>query len=307
MNLLFTGSSSFTGYWMIQSLVEAGYRVTATFQRQSPEDYQDVRRLRVAALAKMCPTVFGCSFGRERFLELLRSRSWDFLCHHGADVTDYKSSSFDPVQALANNAHNLSQVLDCLATTGGGLVLTGSVFEGGEGSGSDSLPHVSPYGLSKGLTSSLFAFEVPRRGLRFGKFVIPNPFGPYEELRFTSYLIGQWRKGCVAGVRTPDYVRDNIPVRLLAQEYTAFVGELARRADLQVHHPSGYIERQGAFAERFAREMRARLGWSCGLELSQQTEFHEPMVRINLGSRLTSDWNEETSWDELAEYYATLA
>jgi nucleoside-diphosphate-sugar epimerase len=66
------------------------------------------------------------------------------------------------------------------------------VFEANEGLGSAPLRAFSPYGLSKGLTAAAAAFYADREGFTFEKFVIPNPFGPYEEPRFTAYLMKTW-------------------------------------------------------------------------------------------------------------------
>ena len=46
-------------------------------------------------------------------------------------------------------------VLESLKSAGcSRVLLTGSVFEGGEGAGSQGLPDLSPYGLSKALTAA---------------------------------------------------------------------------------------------------------------------------------------------------------
>jgi hypothetical protein len=135
--------------------------------------------------------------------------------------------------------------------------------------------------------------------------VIPNPFGPYEDPRFTGYLIKTWFGGKVAAVNTPAYVRDNIHVSLLAKAYAGFAADLPDRPGLSKLNPSGYPESQGAFALRFAREMQQRLNLPCEIGLKRQTDFQEPRVRINTdlidGDAL--DWDETQAWDELGEYY----
>ncbi len=159
----------------------------------------------------------------------LTKTSFDVLCHHGAEVGDYRSPDFDPYQAAAANLHRLPEVLRALKDRGcGRLVLTGSVFEANEGAGSTPLRAFSPYGLSKTLTAAAAAFYTDREGFTFEKFVIPNPFGPYEEPRFTAYLMKTWLAGETARVQTPRYVRDNIHVSLLAKAYAAFVGASPR-------------------------------------------------------------------------------
>ncbi len=308
MRILFTGASSFTGCWFVKELAAAGYEVVMTFRRQVP-DYNGVRRSRVESIRDTGRAVHGCSFGGERFLELIgQEPSWDILCHHAADATDYKSPAFDVAGALQNNTRNVGQVLEALVAKGcQKVLLTGSVFEGGEGAGSEGLPAFSPYGVSKELTARVFAYYARALQMQLAKFVIPNPFGPYEEPRFTAYLIRCWYEGKQATVNTPDYVRDNIHVSLLAKAYADFAGRLAAPGSQKLN-PSGYIESQGCFAQRVAQEMRRRLDLPCELELKTQTEFTEPRIRVNTDppDAQQLSWDETRAWDQFAEFYQSL-
>jgi UDP-glucose 4-epimerase len=307
MKILFTGASSFTGFWFARELAAAGHEVVATFRRR-PEEYPDsLRRRRVAGLQDCCRPWFGCSFGDQEFIDGIgRQQGWDMLCHHAAQVTDYKNSDFDVAAALQNNTRRLDDVLQALVTAGcGRIVLTGSVFENDEGAGSDELPAFSPYGLSKALTAQAFRHYAGRHGMRLGKFVIPNPFGPLEEPRFTTYLVKNWAAGSTPTVGTPDYVRDNIHVSLLAKSYAKFASELPSAPGFCKINPSGYAESQGAFARRFAQEIGRRLGIACPLELKRQEDFPEPRQRINTDApdAVALGFNESAAWDELAAYY----
>jgi nucleoside-diphosphate-sugar epimerase len=310
MRILFTGASSFTGYWLVRELASVGHQVVPIFRR-NPDDYpDDLRRARVTFLVEHCRPVYGCSFGDEQFMQLLRTGGpWDLLCHHAADVTNYKSPDFDVHAAVLNNTRNLPAVLDALRAGGcNRVLLTGSVFEQHEGAGSESLPAFSPYGLSKGLTAEVFRYHTAIRGMQLGKFVIPNPFGPLEEPRFTVYLVRNWLSGKTPAVNTPAYVRDNIHVSLLAKAYVRFAESLTTEPGFVKTNPSGYVETQGAFAQRFAAEMAPRLGIACQLELRKQTEFTEPRVRLNTDLLDATDlgWDEAAAWDELADYYRNM-
>ena len=308
MRILFTGASSFTGMWFVKSLVQAGHTVIAPL-KSSESSYEDLRKTRILEISSHADVRYSIPYGSEAFDSLLQSESFDLFCHHAADVTNYKSPDFDAVSALNNNVGNISSVLNLLKRNGcNRILLTGSIFEQNEGAGSDQLRAVSPYGLSKGLTAEVFKYYADIKRMSLGKFVIPNPFGPFEEFRFTSFLLKNWMEEKEVNVSQPAYVRDNIHVSLLAKAYAHFASELPIEKGFLKLNPSGYPESQGAFTSRFASEMRSRLDLACAFTLSNQTEFPEPKVRLNtdlLDSKLLN-WDEKSAWDELAAYYETL-
>lgn len=304
MKILLTGASSFTGYWFAKTLAANNHDVTCAYTAASAEQYAGVRRERVALLDKTVAQEFGVRFGDEKFIRLLRGSKFDLLCHHAADVRDYKSPEFKVLEAVSSNTSNVAATLAALADHGSSLVLTGSVFEGGEGAGSDSLPHFSPYGLSKSLTAQVFEYYARNLQLNYGKFVIPNPFGPYEEPRFTAYLMKSWLKGEVPKVNAPDYVRDNIHVKLLARYYHAFCEEVSAGGWKKIS-PSGIVCSQGLFTQMVAREAASRLNLSCDFILEKQTQFTEPLMRVNTDKKreITEAFSEREAWDEFVEYY----
>src|SRR5262245_43903472 len=281
MRILFTGASSFTGLWFVQALAEAGHEVIACI-RSSAESYSGLRQKRIEMLKSHCRLIFQCPFGSDPFLRVIEESPWDLLCHHAADVTNYKSPEFDPAAALINNTFQIKAVLKTLQKQQcHRILLTGSVFEQNEGVGTEDLRAVSPYGLSKGLTSDVFRFYTTMMGMRLGKFVIPNPFGPYEEVRYTTYLAQAWLEGKTPAVNAPDYVRDNVPVSLLAKAYAAFAHRLQEGSGYEKYNPSFYAETQGEFTARFAQAMRPRLKVACAFDIKQQVDFPEPRARIN--------------------------
>lgn len=260
-------------------------------------------------LQPLCKMVFDCPFGSSQFLDLIeREKSWDCFCHHAAWVENYKSPDFDVIYALNNNTYNLNQVICSLKRFGcEKIILTGSVFEQGEGKGDDVALAASPYGLSKGLTSDFFRYYSFKNQMPLAKFVIPNPFGPYEELKYTGYLMSSWLKNIKAEVKTPLYVRDNIHVSLLSRAYAEFAGR--KQDGLFVRfNPSGYVESQADFTLRFAREIRKRLKIPCEFDILPQTIFLEPIKRVNFDhlDYKFYNWNEDKAWDEIAEYYKGL-
>lgn len=304
MRVLLTGGSSFTGFWFAQMLQRSGATIIAPLRGRTSE-YAGVRAERVSRLSQLATVVEEAPFGSEAFIRLLHD-SFDALCHHGAQVTNYRTMDFDVVAALADNSLNARRVLEAAGSRGlKAVIVTGSVFEQDEGLGDPPHGAFSPYGLSKGLTWQVFRFWCRTLKIPLGKFVIPNPFGPLEEPRFCSFLVDQWRTGNVAEVRTPSYVRDNIHVDLLALEYARFTRRMIETGVDARIGVSGYRETQGAFAERFATEMRSRLGLACHVGLPRQTDFSEPLLRVNadMPDVAGSGWNESDAWDGVAAYH----
>lgn len=309
MKILFTGISSFTGYWFANYLLNSGHSIVATFTKKGLQEYDGLRKIRIEKLQSKVLSAFGVSFGNEKFLNLIKNENFDLVCHHGAEVSNYRSFEFNVSAAYENNTFNIIQVLKLIKQKHSKLIITGSVFEGNEGLGSGRSLPFSPYGLSKQLSSLVFEYYCSSIGVPLAKFVIPNPFGPFEEERFTTFLVKSWIKGEKPVIKTPLYIRDNIHVSLLAACYAKFCTEFGDR-DLLLHkiNPSGYVESQGQFTKRFAKEIEKRLNLNTSFELINQSEFSEPILRINNDPAIeyVNDWSEEKSWDELAKYYRTF-
>jgi UDP-glucose 4-epimerase len=307
MRVLLTGASSFTGYWFAHALRAAGHEVVAPLLRGRRDYDAGVRSERVRLLAEQATIVEDCAFGGDRFLDLVRQGDFAVLCHHAAQVGDYRAADYDVGAAFAANTHRMPEVLAQLSQRGlMGVVLTGTFSEPEESIGTEPRRAFNAYSLAKGLTAAAVAYWCASAGLSYGKFTLPNPFGPLEEARFCAYLVARWKAGEIAEVRTPAYVRDNMHVDLLALSYVDFVTETAqRRGAVLRRNPSGYIESQGTFTARFAAAMRRRSGLPCGVHIVPQAHFPEPMVRVNMepAAPLFPEWNESAAWDKVAAFY----
>src|SRR3954471_5852975 len=107
MKVLFTGASSFTGFWFARQLLKQGHDVISVFRRDRAGYVEAPRRERVELLAPLCRSIWGVSFGEPAFLDVIAAeRDWDLLCHHAADVANYRSADFDVARALGANTRN---------------------------------------------------------------------------------------------------------------------------------------------------------------------------------------------------------
>ncbi len=306
MKILLTGASSFTGLWFARALAEAGHELVLPLPR-APVDYREEPRAgRVRQLARIAAPIWNTRFGDDRFLALVRDQPFDILAHHAAQVGDHRAADFDVPGAVAANTHRIDAVLEAMRARGlRGMIATASVFEPDTGAGETPLRAVSAYGLSKGLSGQIIRHHCRTLGIALARFVLPNPFGAFEEPRFCTYLVRSWQRGLTAEIRTPLYVRDNLPVRLAAARYAAAVDALAGGDAPAEIAPSGFVESQGCFAERLARELGPRLGVPTPLHLCAQTDFSEPMTRVNTEPLTADPATLAQCWDEHAAFYAT--
>ncbi len=306
MKVLLTGASSFTGYHFAESLVAAGHGVTCTFTADKSR-YPGVRGLRVHNLLDKVEPVFNTRFGDGRFVAAIEKEGFDLICCHGAFMENYRSPEFDYIKAIAQDTHNIANVFKVAKAAGAkGVIYTGTVFEPGEGAGSDNLRAVSIYGATKRAVYEIVKAQAEQADLPLAKFVVPNPFGTFEEPKLPSYLMKMWRAGEKPQIKTPDYIRDNIHADLLASCYRT----LCERFNVAPVHetrmnPSQYVESQGSFVKRMGEEMRPRTGWACEADFAVQTAFPEPRIRINTnpGRGVVPDWDEAKAWDRIAAYY----
>ncbi len=303
MKIVLTGASSFTGAWFAATLARDGHAVTATLQGRA-DDYAPLAALRIAMMRDAGVALAeGVSHGNDAFFALI-GEGCDVLGYHGADVRDYRSPDFDVQRAVAANTAAIGETLDRAKRAGTGrIVYTGTVAEPGEGGGEAAERAMSPYGLSKYLSWEVLHAEARAAGVALGKFVIPNPFGRFEQERYCSYLMACWARGETAQVRTPGYIRDNIPVDRLARAYAGFARLAPGDPGADACRPSGYAGSQADFTARFAREIGSRLALATPYALLAQSDFSEPLTRINRDAAAPG-WDEGRFWDDLAAYYA---
>ena len=301
MRILITGPTSFTGAFFIEALAKAGHEVHAT-STQTISSYTGVRGLRANKASMYAAIHENIQFGDDTFLDLLESEPFDVYCHHGAWTKDYRGMDYDFERAFASNTRSVNKVCRQLAENGcRKVIVSGSIFE-------KSKPVFSPYGLVKRLTSDTIQFYGTHFGMHVSKFVIPNPFGPLDNPKVLDILGREWLAERVARLNVPPYIRDNIPVTLLALGFAKWVEECPDTIGRSSYAPSGYISSMSEFVERVAKAFRSRLNLECTVEIETQTELSQPMILVNKTplQGLFTEWDEVAFWDSLIAHQVQI-
>lgn len=310
LRILLTGATSLTGFWFARQLKDSGHTVKCLMTRNSAADYTGLKSaIRFSHLQAEFPLLYNAAFGTEAFQQILEAEEFDLLCLHGSHIPEYKSQSFNIAESLFHNLHNINDVFAILQRKKNRILLTGTLFEPNEGLDGKPAEAGSPYGLAKGLITQAFRYYSIKFTVPMRHFVVANPFGPLEDRKFNYYLMDCWLNGKKAQVKTPDYVRDNIPVTLLALAYEKACRDLMGQANLfSSTRPSGYVGTQAKFTALMAEHMRGLLHIPCEFECLKQIDFLEPMDRHNSENAFVvfPEFSEETFWSEYSHYYCEL-
>jgi nucleoside-diphosphate-sugar epimerase len=292
--VLFTGLSSFTGYWFTKKLAEKGHKVVGCLSKNMSE-YNSDQKERLNQANSNIRIEQNASFGSENFLKIISDFKPQVFCFHHALVTGYKDPSFDVNIAIENNLNNYQEVLNKLTESGcKQIIMTRSIFE----KGSDVERDISAYGKSKRKTFEIFSQAVPN-DIKLRSFVICNPVGRYEGNNLTSYLIKCWIEGRPASLMQPKLVRDFVPIDLLSNSYAQFMS-----ASEQMIIPSNLPVSNYEYAQKIGDVTRKLKNIQTPIETTNEKyDQNEAYVRTGVDKvDFSNRDHEESFWEEFVTY-----
>ena len=287
-----TGGSSFTGFHFAHALLRRGHRLTLT-HRKPIDQYSPNYRRRMHWLAPHVKLANTC-FGSPEFIEL--ARQCEVIFHHGAQTKFETGSETEIMNAVEQNTLGLR---DLLRATRGSDFLLSSSYYGGLYSGVN--PKLfGPYGVSKFQTDLRWHTLCASHSSHLKVLTIPNPIGAHDNHKLLTQMARCWAKGQVFKLKTPDLIRDNIPVSLLAQHIDKVLktdGTLS---------PSGWISRMDQFAAKAAQETASRTGWSCHI-VHAPIDSSQPRCLHNKQSIIPTSFNPTQFWDDTVEWMVRVS
>jgi UDP-glucose 4-epimerase len=291
LRIVITGVTSFSGAWFAKELSCLGHEVFG-FSRNL-ENLSQYQKERIDWIKKNAKSI-----------ELISHNSGSFpikpdvLCLHGTATLDYRDPNFDVAFATESTVAQSLVLAEKLGKPF--TVHTGTFSEQDESIGELPRRSFNPYSTSK---SQIYEEHKKIFGeSNVLKYVMPNPFGVLEPKKFTDYLIRNWAVQKKPIVNSPHYVRDNVPIDLLAKHYAKVVTSIESQEKTNIQ-PSKYAETVKAFAERYAQNINDRTGMHLEVESASIQEYSEPRIRINRDfcEDTIRDWNENESWDAITE------
>lgn len=295
--VLFTGLSSFTGYWFTEKLAEKGHKVVGCLSKNM-SDYNSGQKERLNQANSNIRLEQNASFGSENFLQIISDFKPEIFCFHHALVTGYKDPSFDIDNAISNNLNNYQEVIKRLTENGcKQIIMTRSIFEKGLGK-SDLESDISAYGKSKRKTFEIFSQSVPK-DIKLRSFVICNPVGRYEGNNLTSYLIKCWIEGKPASLIQPKLVRDFVPIDLLSNSYVQFI-EAHEQMIIPSHLPVSNYE----YAQKIGDITRKLKNIQTPIDTTNEKyDQNEAFVRTGVDKVDFSNRDQEESfWEEFVTH-----
>ena len=294
MKILFTGASSFTGYHLVNSLLDH-HSMICTF-RKNTDDYEGIYRERVELIQPKVDVIKG-GFGSPEFIDALSNV--DLVFHHGAHVHGYQHASFPEQWAIEQNTYGLDLVMEQAQRNGCRIALTQSIFE---------KEPFSAYSRSKYETTRAFEQSAAKHNVVLKRLVLPNPIGPMCNEKLLFYLCQTWLEGGEVFIKNPHLIRDNLPVDLLAQSVVSWV-----ESDKELLEPSGYCGTNRFWVSFFAEQCRQRCDFATKIIFNNHDnddkQMYEPAQLCNSESCFERfpNWREDQFWDELIEHLVSRA
>ncbi len=288
-----TGATSFSGYWFARQLILDGHELTIIRSRSDNTGHEE--NLWLSKLDNESLSFRELSFLQESTPRLL----FDAILLHGSFMEDRRSPNFNVDLAVKKTLGVTKWIKEHFKAEC--VIHTGTFSEEDEGVGESPLNNFNPYSESKSLIykEHLKMFH----GVPFLKFIMPNPFGRFQQNNIFSFLEKTWAKNEIPLILQPNYIRDYVPVDLLAISYSNLVDSFRRGNYLSdSYSPSYFAMSNRDMFNLYASEISSRIGRNLEIHFGEQKDYSESRVRVNRDSLhiLSEKWSLDKFWDSLA-------
>lgn len=251
MDILFTGASSFTGYWFTKK-ISTKYNVTCAFPSKK-SFYKNKKLTRINNLDKSITKKFNISFGDKKFLKLIKQNKFSKCCIHFFKTDNYNDDNkYKLDQVFSDTLKEINEVIKSLKKNGcNEIIYTGSIFEINEGYPINRNSY-NAYGLAKYLTYQALSYYGKKYDIKIKKFVISNPFGILEDDKLSRSVLLNCIKKKDITLNNPNLIRDFIDIDTLSDLYLSFI----THSKSNYFAPRGKVESIYSFVSNLITEFK---------------------------------------------------
>ncbi len=301
MKILFLGASSFTGFHFINRLSKnKSVKIYCTLTKKF-KNYKFERKVRLNLIKKIknVKILESTKFGDRNFINVLKKIKFDILCFHSAHAENYNDDKkFDYKKSLNENLNNVEDVFSIL-NENQRVIISNTVFQNIK---YKRYKAVNNYGKSKSKTYDVFKKFCLKNKIKYKSFYITNPWGIFEEKKLNYYLIKNWLENKVPIIEYPRYIRDNIFIDKLSNEYYKLIFSKSEKIE---NFPSGYCCSNKVFINSLRKEFNKYFKKNAKVKFVYDVYHNQPIKRIN-GKKILSKIIFKENLKKYFDYYKKL-
>jgi len=301
MKILFLGASSFTGFHFVKKLSKNRNNQVYCLFTKNKSNYHSVRANRINILSKKknIKLIYEIKFGDLKFVKLIKKKKFNVLCLHHAETKNYNDDKkFKFEKSIKKNTMNIDKVFKHLNKKIL-ILISNSIFQNIK---KMRYCAVNNYGRSKSIAYEIIQKACKKFKLKYKSIYISNPWGIYEEKKLNYYLISSWINGKEAIVKYPDYIRDNIFIDKLTEQYERIIYSKSKKID---YFPSGYCSTNEEFIQALKKKFEIFFNIKANVKFIYNLKHTQPKIRIN-GKKFKKKIIINENLDNYFNYYKRL-
>ncbi len=182
MRVLFTGSSSFTGYHFLEEINKHKIKTFAIFSRKRFLYKKNYQKKIINSKMKYIKPKLNTTFGSNNYLKLIQNEKINTICFHHFIVGNL-DEKYKFNENLKKLLENLEKVISCLSVNNNPTILyTSSVYQriSAKSSYLNDQSRIN-YGLTKLILFQILKYHCKKHKIKLIDFELQNPIGQYEK------------------------------------------------------------------------------------------------------------------------------
>ena len=190
MKVLFTGSSSFTGYYFLKEINKNKIKTFAVFSREKKEYKKIFQKEILNSKMRYIVPCKKVNFGSKKYIDIIKKENINVICFHHFIVGNL-NNKYDFNKNLKKLLQNIEEVIFQLSLNkNSSIIYTSSVYQ----KISSSRKYLNDksrinYGYTKLILSQILKYMCKKYKIKFINFELQNPIGKFEKENSLPFYI----------------------------------------------------------------------------------------------------------------------